>query len=48
MKRDSWPVLPVFQWMQRLGNIADTEMFRVFNMGVGFVVLRACRPQRMR
>lgn len=42
VKRGSWPVLPVFGWMQRLGNIADAEMFRVFNMGVGFVVV--CAP----
>ncbi|MCE9565421.1 MAG: phosphoribosylformylglycinamidine cyclo-ligase [Planctomycetes bacterium] len=39
VKRGSWPVLPVFGWLQRLGNIADAEMFRVFNMGVGFVVV---------
>ena len=38
----SWPVPPVFGWMQRLGNVADAEMRRVFNMGVGFVVI--CPP----
>jgi phosphoribosylformylglycinamidine cyclo-ligase len=37
----SWPVPPVFGWMQRLGNVADAEMRRVFNMGVGFVVICA-------
>jgi len=42
VKRGSWPVLPVFGWLQRLGNVADAEMFRVFNMGVGFVVI--CDP----
>jgi len=42
VKRGSWPELPVFGWMQKLGNIADAEMFRVFNMGVGFVVV--CAP----
>jgi phosphoribosylformylglycinamidine cyclo-ligase len=42
VKRDSWPVLPVFRWLQKLGNIADAEMFRVFNMGIGFVVI--CTP----
>ncbi|MFS8085518.1 MAG: AIR synthase-related protein, partial [Acidobacteriota bacterium] len=39
--KDSWPVLPVFQLMQRLGNIEDAEMFRAFNMGVGMVVVCA-------
>lgn len=38
----SWTVPPVFAWMQRLGNVADAEMRRVFNMGVGFVVI--CPP----
>ena len=33
---------PVFAWMQKLGNVAESEMFRVFNMGVGFVVI--CAP----
>ncbi len=42
VRRDSWPVPPVFGWLQRLGNVADAEMFRVFNMGIGFVVI--CDP----
>jgi phosphoribosylformylglycinamidine cyclo-ligase len=37
--RGSWPVPPVFTWLQRLGNVADAEMARVFNMGVGFVIV---------
>jgi phosphoribosylformylglycinamidine cyclo-ligase len=34
-----WPVPPVFPWLQRLGNIDRAEMERVFNMGIGFVML---------
>jgi phosphoribosylformylglycinamidine cyclo-ligase len=41
IKRDSWPVLPIFQLMQRLGNIEDAELFRTFNMGVGMVIVCA-------
>jgi len=37
----SWPVPPVFGWLQRLGNVADAEMRRVFNLGVGFAVVAA-------
>jgi phosphoribosylformylglycinamidine cyclo-ligase len=37
--RDSWPVPPVFKWIQRLGEIDDAEMDRVFNMGVGMVLV---------
>jgi len=39
VKRGSWPVPGVFGWLQRLGNVAETEMFRVFNMGIGFAVI---------
>jgi phosphoribosylformylglycinamidine cyclo-ligase len=39
IKRNSWPVPPVFRWVQKLGNVADEEMARVFNMGIGFVVI---------
>ncbi|HTH52179.1 MAG TPA: phosphoribosylformylglycinamidine cyclo-ligase [Pyrinomonadaceae bacterium] len=37
--RGSWPELPVFSMMQRLGNVEDQEMFRTFNMGVGMTVI---------
>ena len=39
IRRGSWPALPVFPWMQGLGNIEQAEMERVFNMGVGFVMV---------
>jgi phosphoribosylformylglycinamidine cyclo-ligase len=39
VKRGSWPEPPVFRWLQKLGNVADEEMSRVFNMGIGFVVI---------
>ena len=35
----SWPVPPVFSWIQRLGEIESSEMDRVFNMGVGLVMV---------
>ena len=37
--RDSWPVPPVFPWLARLGQIEQAEMDRVFNMGVGLVLV---------
>lgn len=39
--RRSWEVPPIFTLIQQLGNIADAEMFRVFNMGIGFVLIVA-------
>jgi len=37
--RGSWPELPIFGLMQKLGNVPDHEMFRTFNMGIGMVVI---------
>lgn len=34
----SWTVPPLFRWLQRGGVIADAEMLRAFNMGVGLVI----------
>ncbi len=38
MHRDSWQIPPLFHWLQQLGSIAEQEMFRVFNMGIGMVI----------
>ena len=37
--KGSWPVLPVFQLMQQIGNVSNAEMYRTFNMGVGMVIV---------
>ncbi len=37
--RGSWTEPAVFGLMQRIGNVADSEMFRTFNMGIGMVVV---------
>jgi phosphoribosylformylglycinamidine cyclo-ligase len=39
LQRGSWPVLPVFPWIQRLGQIDQPEMDRVFNLGIGMVLV---------
>jgi phosphoribosylformylglycinamidine cyclo-ligase len=41
IKRGSWNELPIFGLMQKLGNVADSEMFRTFNMGIGMIVICA-------
>ena len=35
----SWQIPPVFQWLQEQGGVADREMIRTFNCGVGMVVV---------
>lgn len=37
--KNSYPVLPVFKLMQKLGNIEDEEMYRTFNMGIGMMMI---------
>ncbi|MDJ0555081.1 MAG: phosphoribosylformylglycinamidine cyclo-ligase [Microcoleaceae cyanobacterium MO_207.B10] len=37
--RNSWEVLPIFQWIAAVGNVEEEAMFNTFNMGIGFVVL---------
>ena len=38
--RDStWAVPPLFGWLQKSGAIADDEMFRTFNMGIGLIAI---------
>ncbi len=40
VRRDSWVTPPIFEWLKQQGNVADAEMLRTFNCGVGmaFVV----------
>jgi phosphoribosylformylglycinamidine cyclo-ligase len=35
----SWPVLPIFEHMQKLGNVPKEEMLRTFNMGLGMLLV---------
>jgi phosphoribosylformylglycinamidine cyclo-ligase len=38
LERTSWQRNPVFDWLQRQGKVADAEMYRVFNCGIGMTV----------
>ncbi|KAL4177422.1 hypothetical protein KRP22_002355 [Phytophthora ramorum] len=35
----SWPLPPVFKWLQTMGNLSNTELARTFNCGIGMVLL---------
>lgn len=43
LRRNSWPVPPIFKIIQSLG-VEEKEMYRVFNMGIGMVVI--ARPKK--
>ena len=51
VRRGAWPVPPIFDWLRHAGRVDEAEMFRVFNMGVGFVCVvpatAAARARRM-
>ncbi|MCX7011006.1 MAG: AIR synthase-related protein, partial [Candidatus Sumerlaeota bacterium] len=39
ISRKAWTVPPIFGWLQKTGNVPTQEMWRVFNMGIGFVLV---------
>ena len=39
IRKDSWPIPPLFELMRELGNVSESEMYRTFNMGVGMVIV---------
>jgi phosphoribosylformylglycinamidine cyclo-ligase len=41
IRKASWPRPPVFQWLQQAGGVAEDEMWRVFNCGIGMVAIVA-------
>jgi phosphoribosylformylglycinamidine cyclo-ligase len=47
LDKTSWPMPPLFQWLQREGNVADAEMHRVFNCGIGMVIVLAPEHERV-
>ncbi|MFZ6646284.1 phosphoribosylformylglycinamidine cyclo-ligase [Undibacterium sp. TJN25] len=39
LHKDAWVMPPLFTWLQQHGGVADAEMHRVFNCGIGMVVI---------
>ena len=39
IERAAWPMPPLFRWLKDEGNITDEELYRVFNCGIGMVVV---------
>ncbi len=38
VKEGTWPILPVFKFLEKKGNIDHREMFNIYNMGIGMVI----------
>lgn len=45
INKGSWPVLPIFKFLQTEGAIPDDQAYRVFNMGIGMVLI--CSPENL-
>ncbi len=41
LQKGEWDMPPLFRWLQQQGNVADREMHRVFNCGIGMVLIIA-------
>jgi len=41
LQQSAWPMPPLFKWLQRHGGVADAEMHRVFNCGIGMTLIVA-------
>jgi phosphoribosylformylglycinamidine cyclo-ligase len=39
IRRESWRIPPIFEIIQRGGSISPAEMYKVFNMGIGMVLI---------
>ena len=39
LHKEAWTLPPLFQWLQKHGGVADDEMHRVFNCGIGMTVI---------
>jgi len=44
INKDAWQVPPIFKLIQKQGKIKEAEMYQVFNMGIGMVII--CSPQQ--
>ena len=41
LQKSAWPMPPLFNWLQQHGGVAEAEMHRVFNCGIGMTVIVA-------
>jgi phosphoribosylformylglycinamidine cyclo-ligase len=45
IRKRSWDTLPIFRLIQKEGDIKEAEMYQVFNMGIGMIIV--CSPQQL-
>jgi len=37
--KGTWPMVPIFPYMQKIGDISEADMYRTFNMGIGLMLI---------
>ncbi|MBR6071426.1 MAG: phosphoribosylformylglycinamidine cyclo-ligase [Acholeplasmatales bacterium] len=48
IKEGSWPILPVFKFLEKYGKVDHREMFNIYNMGIGMVIaVNECDAQKV-
>jgi len=47
LDKKKWPRHEIFRWLQKTGDVSEDEMFRVFNCGIGFVIIVAADKVEM-
>jgi phosphoribosylformylglycinamidine cyclo-ligase len=45
VKLGSWPVLPIFELLRKIGGLRRPELFRAFNMGIGLIAAVPARSK---
>jgi phosphoribosylformylglycinamidine cyclo-ligase len=45
IRKNSWEMLPIFQLIQKKARVADAELYQVFNMGIGMVMIVAAEKR---
>jgi phosphoribosylformylglycinamidine cyclo-ligase len=45
IKKGSWPILPIFPFIQKIGNVSEQEMYTAFNMGIGMILVTPISEQ---
>ncbi len=39
IQKNTWPEVPIFSCMQKIGNMGEQDMYRTFNMGIGLILI---------
>jgi phosphoribosylformylglycinamidine cyclo-ligase len=39
IRKETWPMLPIFDVLRQLGRLDEAECYRTFNMGIGLIMI---------